>query len=618
VNDPAGVPIDSPCRPSTSPQAIAAGCTRSDGAALTDSSTTCESCSSGFFLFRGGCYKAGVAPGSEICTKAEGGRCTACNAANGLFKNPAASPTLGSECILCSDITSRDGVMGVANCNTCTAPGQAGPATCDTCQDGYYKNGDACQKCDTSCATCSRGANTQCTSCSGSKYLKDSQCVEGASNGCGNGKYADPQSNKCLECGITDCATCEYDAVLQGPKCLTCTTNSNMIKTEVDGTTTCVDAAGCATDNQPGSHFKTDDNKCRLCSDDKTDAATPANKGIANCKTCTKAASGSTPTCSACLDGYYIISGSCTKCADNCATCTSAAINDCTACLPGYFLKTDGTKECVPCDNVEEGGREGCSACSNTNAFKCTDCKPNYRKQQNGEASDDYTCTKTCEDDSACGGTAGACDAIVISASGEMTYYCSLCADNSQYPIDGICKGDSDKAGNTCADGVCTSCTTGYFLYMGGCYSVSKEPGSLMCSKASTTAGICDTPNANSRYFAVPGAAKTDQSVLGCGNPLGTTTGTGDTAKAYVGIQGCKTCTAPSEASNGAMASAKCTACDGSKKPTGSGYGCVTCSIAGCSACRADNMCEACGDEYRMEGETCVRTGGNLSTGAIA
>ncbi|ESU43654.1 Variant-specific surface protein, partial [Giardia duodenalis] len=34
--------------------------------------------------------------------------------------------------------------------------------------------------------------------------------------------------------------------------------------------------------------------------------------------------------------------------------------------------------------------------------------------------------------------------------------------------------------------------------------------------------------------------------------------------------------------------------------------------------CKADNMCEACSDGYRLEGETCVRTGGNLSTGAIA
>ena len=51
-----GVPIDGFCRPSSSPQAIAAGCTGKDGAALTDSSTACGMCSGGFFLFTGGCY----------------------------------------------------------------------------------------------------------------------------------------------------------------------------------------------------------------------------------------------------------------------------------------------------------------------------------------------------------------------------------------------------------------------------------------------------------------------------------------------------------------------------------------------------------------------------------
>ena len=389
-----------------------------------------------------------------------------------------------------------------------------------------------------------------------------------------------------------------------------------MVKTEVDGTTTCVAEAKCAALSTDGTHFLNQaKNKCLLCSDITDNTA--GNKGVEHCKTCQKTADGTNPTCSACLDGYYGTS-TCTKCADNCATCTSAAINDCTACLPGYFLKSEGSaKECVPCDNVDKGGREGCSVCSNTNAFKCADCKPNYRRQQNGGAADDYTCTRACEDETACGGTAGSCNAIVINANGEMTYYCSLCGASGKVPIDGKCVDSNQKGSNTCDQGVCTSCTTGYFLYMGGCYNTQTTPGSLMCSKA-TTAGVCETPNANSRYFAVPGAAKTDQSVLGCGNPLGTTTGSNSDIKAYVGVEGCKTCTAPSALSPAGMAAAKCTACDEGKVLTGSGYGCVTCDIAGCSACRADNACEACGDGYRLESDTCVRTGGNLSTGAIA
>ena len=84
-----------------------------------------------------------------------------------------------------------------------------------------------------------------------------------------------------------------------------------------------------------------------------------------------------------------------------------------------------------------------------------------------------------------------------------MKYYCSYCGESTKFPIDGICK--SDKQQNTCTDGVCTHCAAGYFLYLGGCYSTASVPSSLMGSKASTTAGVCETPNANSRDSAVPG-----------------------------------------------------------------------------------------------------------------
>ncbi|ESU43965.1 Variant-specific surface protein, partial [Giardia duodenalis] len=561
VNDPAGVSIDSLCRPSSSPQATVAGCTGSDGAALTDASTACGMCSgSGFFLFRGGCYEIGEAPGNEICTAAEGGKCTTCKTdTNYIFQNRAAVVTLGNECILCSDATNRDGYQGVENCNKCTAPaGNTGAATCSACQDGYYKDTNgACAQCNTnSCLTCKTSA-TQCTSCPEGKYLKsDNTCV--TESGCTtNQYYLDKVNRKCLACStaITGCTECELDDTTGKPKCTKCGDGqTNIPRTALDGISTCVTKgyAGCQGDNNE-LFMKEDQSACLLCGDATT--GTDKDQGTANCKTCTK--TGSTkPECTACQDGFYLHTDkTCQPCAPNCATCTSADMSTCNKCLPGYFLKTGSTNECVLCGDTAKGGREGCSTCSNDPAFKCTGCKPNYRRQQNGGASDDYTCTKTCEDPTACGDTAGSCGAIVIGTNGEMTYYCSLCADNSQYPIDGIC--NSVKGSNTCADGVCTSCTTGYFLYMGGCYSTTSAPGNLMCSKA-TTAGVCDTPNANSRYFKVPGAKATDQSVLGCGNPLGTTVGD----NAYVGVEGCKTCEAPTAPSPAGIAAAKCTACD--------------------------------------------------------
>ena len=130
-----------------------------------------------------------------------------------------------------------------------------------------------------------------------------------------------------------------------------------------------------------------------------------------------------------------------------------------------------------------------------------------------------------------------------------------------------------------------------------------------MCTAAA--GGICTITT--SQYFKIPGATDKQQSVLACENPVGTAVG----ERAYVGVEGCKTCEAPTAATG--MAAAKCTACDGGKKPNLAGTECSTCDIAGCTACRADNICEVCSDGHRLEGEACVSTGGgNLSTGAIA
>ncbi|ESU42307.1 Variant-specific surface protein [Giardia duodenalis] len=471
-------------------------------------------------------------------------------------------------------------------------------------------NADRTCKVCTGCATCSGSGASACTSCPEGKYLKDTGCVDNTCGG-GNTYYPDPVSRKCIPCGaaaneggIEGCATCEYDSTKGKPKCLTCTDASTKIpKTSVDGTSICILKASCADGK---THFLSDtQDKCAWCGDN-------TQEGVANCGTCS---AKNTCDIDGCLPGFFRASAtSCTACGANCATCSEANnANKCLTCMAGFFLKgTAGEGQCVACGDNTQGGIDGCAECdSQSSTLKCTKCKPNRKSK--GE-SGNYTCEeKTCEDDSACGGTAGSCGAIVVDGDGNMKYYCSLCGKAGEAPINGLCT--SNTNGNQCSNGACQSCAANYFLYMGGCYSVSKEPGSLMCKTAE--GGMCTTA-ANNRYFLVPGAKATDQSVLRCGSSSGTTTGTGSDAKAYVGVEGCKTCTAPSEASSAGMAAAKCTACNEGKALTGSGYGCVTCDIAGCSACKADNACEACSDGYRLEGEACVRTGGNLSTGTIA
>ncbi|KAE8301208.1 VSP [Giardia duodenalis] len=615
-----GVPVDGFCRPFGSIQAAAAGCTKADGAALDKMTATCEKCGDGYFLFMGGCYKTTDGPGSEICTKAEGGLCTECKTANGLFKNPATPQKPGSECILCHDATNRNGVMGVDNCLKCTAPGgNTGAATCTECMAGTYKKSDTeCAACHSDCATCSGANQNQCTSCETGKYLKGTECVDKGT--CNNNHYPDDTSMTCVACTVLDanCATCSFDSATAKGKCLTC--NSNKIpRTTLDGTSTCVENsyAGCqGADNE--LFMKEDQSACLLCGDTKD--VDNNNKGKEGCKTCTKSADGSPPTCTACLDGYFFeqSSNTCEACGANCVTCSAKTDETkCKTCKEGFFLAGTGEGKCISCENGNDSGYSGLAGCLSCTApaapgpASCNRCKIGYKLQGT-------TCVKTCEDTTACGGTSGACDAIVIDDKGNTKHYCSYCGDSGKFPIDGICT-DSKGTNAGCTDHICSYCAQGYFLYMGGCYSTASPPGNYMCKTAE--GGKCTAVNDGNRYFIVPEAKATDQSVLACSNPLGTLVGTDSAAKAYVGVLNCSQCKAPAALTEAGMTAAVCTSCDSGKKPNRDGSGCVTCSVGDCKSCVMDDVCGECSDGYSLEGGKCVSSGSNrsgLSTGAIA
>ena len=146
--------------------------------------------------------------------------------------------------------------------------------------------------------------------------------------------------------------------------------------------------------------------------------------------------------------------------------------------MTGFFLVTeDANKKCVPCGDTAQGGIDGCAECSGTTgSLKCTNCEPNRKPV--GTEGTQVTCEeKTCEDETACGGTAGSCGAAVLDDKGAFHYYCSLCEESTKFPIDGICK--SAKGSNTCENGVCAHCAANYFLYMGGllqCVERARQP----------------------------------------------------------------------------------------------------------------------------------------------
>ncbi|ESU41571.1 Serine/threonine protein kinase [Giardia duodenalis] len=196
------------------------------------------------------------------------------------------------------------------------------------------------------------------------------------------------------------------------------------------------------------------------------------------------------------------------------------------------------------------------------------------------------------------------------------TEICTECKQG-KVPINGACVafGDGKVTGAGCKDSSgqnptaasvkCEQCDlANYFLYKGGCYSTSDATGQKLCT-AATTAGVC-TQGAEG-YFAVPGATKTDQSVVACGDTTGVTVSTNNK---YVGVDGCAKCDAPSPitgATSLTTAAATCTECTGTKivkTVTASGKSVTSCvEPAECKdgffvdATATPNECTACTNE---------------------
>ncbi|ESU41171.1 Variant-specific surface protein, partial [Giardia duodenalis] len=172
-----------------------------------------------------------------------------------------------------------------------------------------------------------------------------------------------------------------------------------------------------------------------------------------------------------------------------------------------------------------------------------------------GAASTEDTCPKADNDSSQ---ETGKCkiDKCDVTIGGSQ--YCSQCSEPSDHLVNGKCVDAGQDSANNCETpktGACTSCKEGYFLYKGGCYKVDQQLGSVICA-ATTTAGVC-TKGAEG-YFAVPGATKTDQSVVACGDTTGVTV---DTDKKYVGVANCAKCNAPGSLSAAGTKAAMCTEC---------------------------------------------------------
>ena len=288
----------------------------------------CKSCTTGYFLHEGGCYKKGEKPGSLICKDATGstvGVCDECQA--GYFKNPSATAATHQSCIACNRTAAVDSVKGVEGCTACTAEG----------------------------LTANAGGTAKCTECTGDKIVKTADgatsCVtEDQCKGTEGFFVKTNDSTKtCEACGDENCATCAATSKNQCSKCkATNTAGAKLyLKTASSGSTgTCVTEADCTNGNYIDEAAKT----CSTC----------ASAGTTGCKTCAK--KDGVVACASCEDSqkFGLNKKSCVK---DCPANSQAGSDSVCVCNDGFTPSTDSTA-CVAASsdpNLSAGAIAGIS-----------------------------------------------------------------------------------------------------------------------------------------------------------------------------------------------------------------------------------------------------------------
>lgn len=398
---------DSSCNSCLSPYIFSAtdnSCFLCDDPRCTSCTATatgvCSTCQTGWFVSNNACVKC--IPGCTSCTSAT--TCTACSPLFYFLSN--------NSCTVCPNAPA---------CKTCMMNTTTNTTVCMSCEVGYYLMNGTCQHCQTFCEVCINGTyctkpistfgvtlvetmvgmNTiaacdlGCNNCSKANPLICTQCFLGfymVPNS--SPAYCRPCSaNQCMDCLDTNpalCLSCFAGYFLNTTSnicqqcsfpCASCTSNS---------ATTC---SSCV----QGWVYITSNNTCMLAADVTNSVENCANQQL----------TGTTPSCSLCLQGYTLTPAGCVPCQDGCLVCNPIDLTVCSKCEGSYTLNasnvcvadstatacTDGCDNCVsgvgcvgcmngwvlnhnfqcirPCINP-------CATCSPTNEFSCLSCVLGY------------------------------------------------------------------------------------------------------------------------------------------------------------------------------------------------------------------------------------------------
>lgn len=366
----------------------------------------CDACAGGFYRNGAACEACTVCQANEymasdcqdgdegndrVCVACSDNNCAGeCTDGSGVCDACAAgSYRSGSDCLSCAAACgtnqyeqeacqdggdeSQNRVCVACSTNNCAAECGDGTGVCDDCATGFYRSGDDCVACESTCAEnfweehgCQEGAETQnrvCNACADQNCAGECADDTGQCDACASGYFdsagEDPPAGTCTECAASGCGSGSYQATTCSATtdntcascaaaCSTCDGPGADDCTECApdyrdcGTGTCVNSL-CGTGGDCASAADCESGVCTsticqapTCSDSVLNGdETDVDCGGATCDGCDLDES-----CSAngdCADGLYCDSDSCANCHEACETCDGADASACTACASGYY-----------------------------------------------------------------------------------------------------------------------------------------------------------------------------------------------------------------------------------------------------------------------------------------
>ncbi|KAM3849768.1 proprotein convertase subtilisin/kexin type 5-like, partial [Diretmus argenteus] len=406
--------------------------------------TVCLSCEDGYYQLGTDCHRScpdgTYANDTMVCAPCEDPRCVNCDQSQcywcgkGFYISDGECvqhcredffvDEEGQECEPCHRACRTCGGPNYDDCDSCEDGFtlKAGECLDDrdfaSCPDKYFRNSKGeCERCHSSCKTCSAPGKEDCNSCdSGHLLTRQQSCVPR----CPSGTFANRTSGRCEDCP-PGCAVCQ-----DARRCQRCRSGHTQLYLQ-DGV--CV--VKCERGFPRGAVCQPCTPECASCQGNASHCLTCASQHLLLDHSCRRH----------CPEGYYTSETECIRCPPDCKECNRDGL--CQECIQYYFLHKDkcvddcptgyfATKdqqECMRC-------HADCASCDGPDWDDCDVCQNPKAVRYNGECLPQCpTNTYHDKDMNECRD----CDRSCLTCSGPEPTSCLSCTTNMRQDASGHC-----------------------------------------------------------------------------------------------------------------------------------------------------------------------------------